>query len=130
MTQEEALSWVKAMTLKTGDTTNCAVDLCVYDIEMHGLDDWLTWDPMDISKIFSELTHDSVQRMIDEIEAQQAGEAIIEELLNVDQERLNMFEESKKVAKASAKMLDVLTKYYAIHGFIKTKINEENDSYR
>ena len=130
MTDKQAITWVKSMKLQQSDATNCAIDLCVYDIEMHGLDDWLHWDPVDISKMFSEMTHDSVKQMIDEIDAKQAGEVLIDEILGSDQERLDILEESKKLAITTTKMLDVLTKYHSIHEFIKTIKDEENNTYR
>ena len=129
MTDKQAITWVKSMKLQHSDATNCAIDLCVYDIEMHGLDDWIRWDPVDISKMFSEMTHDSVKQMIDEIDAKQAGEVLIDEILGSDQERLDILEESKKLAITTTKMLDVLTKYHSIHEFIKTIKNEENNTY-
>ena len=129
MTDKQAITWVKSMKLQKSDATNCAIDLCVYDIEMHGLDDWIRWDPVDISKMFSEMTHDSVKQMIDEIDAKQAGEVLIDEILGSDQERLDILEESKKLAITTTKMLDVLTKYHSIHEFIKTIKDEENNTY-
>jgi hypothetical protein len=130
MTKKQAIKWVKSMRLQQGDATNCAVDLCIYDIEMHGLNDWLGWDPIDISKMFAEMTRDSVKQMIDEIDSKQAGESLIDELLGSDQERLDILEESKKLATTTTKMLEVLTKYHSIHEFIKATIDEENNTYR
>ena len=75
------------------------------------------------------MTHDSVKQMIDEIDAKQAGEVLIDEILGSDQERLDILEESKKLAITTTKMLDVLTKYHSIHEFIKTIKDEENNTY-
>tara|TARA_R110002050_G_C8910601_1_gene510748 strand:+ start:1067 stop:1456 length:390 start_codon:yes stop_codon:yes gene_type:complete len=129
MTDKEALSWVNAMRLDNNDSTNCAADLCVHDIEAYGLKDWILWDPIDISKIFSEILNDSVKDLIDEIDSQQAGEVLIDELLESEQERIDTLYESKKIALASTKMMNVLTKYHSIHEFIKAQIDEQDNTY-
>lgn len=127
MTEKEAIIWVESMRLKDNDTTNCAVDLCVHDIETHGLRDWLKWDPIDIAKIFAGMCEDSVTHIIDEIESQRAGEALIDEMLGGQQhDSIDVFKESKKLAIASVRMLQVLTKYHSIHEFIKSQDEEDN----
>lgn len=68
---------------------------------------------------------DSVNELIDEIDSQQAGEFLIDELLGSDQDRIDTLKESKKVALASIKMINVMTKYYSIHEFIKIQYNED-----
>ena len=108
MTDKEALSWVNAMRLDNNDSTNCAADLCVHDIEAYGLKDWI---------------------LIDEIDSQQAGEVLIDELLESEQERIDTLYESKKIALASTKMMNVLTKYHSIHEFIKAQIDEQDNTY-
>jgi len=125
ITEKEALMIIDSMRLINNQSTNCAIDLCVHDIEAYGLDEWVLLDPIDISKMFSEMLDDSVNELIDEIDSQQAGEFLIDELLGSDQDRIDTLKESKKVALASIKMINVMTKYYSIHEFIKIQYNED-----
>ena len=119
MTEKEALAWVKSMRLKDDPMSDCAVDLCVHDIENYGLINWLRWTPIGISKIFLEMAEDSIGELVTEIESQQVGEYLIDEVL----------EESKKLALASTKMFRVLHRYHRIHEFIKIQYDEERNTY-
>jgi|TARA_Y100001938_G_C8069564_1_gene422290 hypothetical protein len=130
MTEKQALAWVRSMRLKDDPMSDCAVDLCVHDIENYGLKNWLRWTPIGIAKIFLEMAEDSVGELVDEIESQQVGEYLIDEVLGVDQnERVNTLEESKKLALSSIKMFRVLHRYHRIHEFIKIQYDEERNTY-
>tara|TARA_R110001583_G_scaffold9030_1_gene42647 strand:- start:5227 stop:5619 length:393 start_codon:yes stop_codon:yes gene_type:complete len=130
MTDKDALVWVRSMRLKDDSMTDCAVDLCIHDIENYGLINWLRWTPIGISKMFLEMAESSVEELVAEIESQQIGEILIDEVLNVEQdERVNTLEESKKLSLSSVKMFKVLHKYHKIHEFIKIQYDEEKNTY-
>ena len=103
-----------------GDTTNnAAVDLCVHAIQAYGWRDWLMWDMHDVTSMFSEMTDDAVEELILTINSKQAGQVLIDEVLGAEQDRIDVLEESKKLAMASAQMFKVLVKYVSIHEYMK-----------
>ena len=123
MTQEEALIRIEAMRTEGNKTKNAAIDLCLHDIQAEGLEDWLQWDSLDVATTFSEMTDDAVTDLIEEINSKQAGQVMIDEVLGVEQDRIDTLETSKKLALASARMFKVLVKYIAIHEYMKLSLH-------
>tara|TARA_R100000388_G_C7204396_1_gene140219 strand:+ start:323 stop:703 length:381 start_codon:yes stop_codon:yes gene_type:complete len=123
MTQEEALIRIEAMRAEGNKTKNAAIDLCLHDIQAEGLEDWLQWDSLDVATTFSEMTDDAVTDLIEEINSKQAGQVLIDEVLGVEQDRIDTLETSKKLAMASARMFKVLVKYIAIHEYMKLSLH-------
>jgi hypothetical protein len=117
--QTEVLQKVESLRRDGNKTNNCAVDLCLNDINTYGYGDWLLWDSLDVASMFSEMTDDAVKDLLDEINSQQAGQTLIDEVLGVEQDRIDTLEESKKLALASSQMFKVLVKYVSIHEYLK-----------
>ena len=122
MTQEEALIRIEGMRMEGNKTNNAAIELCIHDIQAEGLDDWLQWDSLDVASTFAEMTADAVNDLIEEINSKQAGEVLIDEVLGVDQDRIETLETSKRLAIASARMFNVLVKYISIHEYLKLSL--------
>ena len=123
MTQEEALIRIEAMRMEGNKTNNAAIDLCLHDIRAEGFDDWLAWDSLDVATTFSEMTDDAVGDLIEEINSKQAGQVLIDEVLGVEQDRIDTLETSKRLALASARMFKVLVKYISIHEYMKLSLH-------
>ncbi len=123
MTQEEALIRIEAMRMDGNKTNNAAIDLCLHDIRAEGFDDWLAWDSLDVATTFSEMTDDAVGDLIEEINSKQAGQVLIDEVLGVEQDRIDTLETSKRLALASARMFKVLVKYISIHEYMKLSLH-------
>ncbi len=104
-------------------TNNAAIDLCLHDIRAEGFDDWLAWDSLDVATTFSEMTDDAVGDLIEEINSKQAGQVLIDEVLGVEQDRIDTLETSKRLALASARMFKVLVKYISIHEYMKLSLH-------
>ena len=107
------------MRMDGNTTNNAAVDLCVHDIQAYGWREWLMWDAVDVANMFSEMTDDAVEELVLTISSKQAGQVLIEEVLGAEQDRIDVLEESKKLAVASAQMFKVLVKYVSIHEYMK-----------
>ena len=119
MNQQDAIERIEAMRMDGNTTNNAAVDLCVHDIQAYGWRDWLMWDMHDVTSMFSEMTDVAVEELILTINSKQAGQVLIDEVLGAEQDRIDVLEESKKLAMASAQMFKVLVKYVSIHEYMK-----------
>jgi hypothetical protein len=78
---------------------------------------------LDVATTFSEMTDDAVTDLVEEINSKQAGQVLIDEVLGVEQDRIDTLETSKKLALASARMFKVLVKYIAIHEYMKLSLH-------
>ena len=119
MEQEKIIEYIEGLRIDGNTTNNAAVDLCLHDVIDAGWEDWLLWSSVDIAVVFSEMTDDAVRDLVDTINSNQAGQALIDEVLGEDEDGFDAVAESKKLAIASAKMFRVLRKYCSIHEALK-----------
>ncbi len=121
MQQEKILEKIESLRRDGGENNNAAVDLCLQDVVEAGWEHWLLWNSVDVAAVFQEIADHAVRDMVETVSSNQAGQALINEVLGEGDDGFDAVTESKKLAIASAKMFRVLCQYCSIHEILKVE---------
>jgi len=120
MTNTEALEIINTYNLRESPEITCAVDLCKIDVHEYGVDEWVTWGAEDAVVIFSQIAEETLDDIMEQIIARNAGERLIDEMLGAQQtERINYMKALGGMRDGVVKLFGSLLTYIEILERIK-----------
>ncbi len=112
--QAEFIKSVQSFKIAGDRINNCAVDLCVADIYILGYEFWMGLTPTGVAKIFHHNSFKACGEFVDQVNARQAGQKLLQSVPGVVQEQLDVLEEAKNLALASSEVFKVFIQYLLI----------------
>lgn len=124
MNNKEAINTVLTLveSVPVDDVVKCATNMCIIDIKAFGIEEWVDMSSREVVKLFRETAEDTLGELMDEALSRSAGEELLDELLQVEQNHRVDFKAALVGMKEGCiKYFEALEFYLEIHEELKTR---------